>query len=174
MTKRVNAWSRKPTPSAIRRTPAARTSAEAGSGSQPVSDHGIRPATMPGATSRKAALPRAALALRTGPGRLSREGADQLGEALGLVLGNEGVGVLDPLEPRAGDRLRQALSVGGLEEAILDRPGEQRGLVELAQLVRGLEGVLGVDTLEQLDGVSADPTVGEEGRHPFAGRGRRE
>src|SRR5918992_1860260 len=41
------------------------------------------------------------------------EVADQLGEPIGAVLGREGAGVLDPLEPRCRDQLRQPLSVLG-------------------------------------------------------------
>src|SRR5829696_5653144 len=109
MTKRAKACSRKAARSAIRTAPVARSDGEAGSIRQSVSVHGITPAVTPGAISRNATLPRAALALGTSRGRLVRERAEQLREALGLVLGNERVGVLDSLELRSGNGLREAL-----------------------------------------------------------------
>ena len=63
-------------------------------------------------------------------GRLPGKARDQLGEPLGLVLRDEGVGVLDPLERRAVDRLGEPLREGDLEEAVLHRPGEQRRPIE--------------------------------------------
>ena len=68
--------------------------------------------------------------------RLAHEARDQLGQRAGLVLGREGAGVVDPLEPGDGAEVaRELLAVLGLEEAVLARPGDQRRPAELAQAV---------------------------------------
>src|ERR687895_2395119 len=62
-TKRANAWSRTPTPTIRTMTPATWKGNQINpdaSTSQPVSRHGIRPATMTGASAKKSALPAAA------------------------------------------------------------------------------------------------------------------
>src|SRR5262249_32956514 len=133
MTKRANAWSRKATPIAVRRTPRIRSAAGTEFVSHPVSSQGIRPAATPGAITRKSALPSAAQALRPGRRLLAGELRDQRGQALGLILGDEGVGVLDPLQGGALDLLGEPLGEGDLEEAILHRPGEQRRPIEFRQ-----------------------------------------
>src|SRR5690349_12740987 len=109
ITKRAKAYSRNATPIPTMKAPTTRVGAESVSTRQPVIAQGTRPATTPGATRRKRALPAAAFALRTRIGRLTGERADQLREALGPVFGHERVGVLDPLELRAGNRVRQPL-----------------------------------------------------------------
>src|SRR5204862_2779061 len=82
--------------------------------------------------------------------RLAREGGDQLGGALRLVDGDERVAVLDQLQARRGESLRQALAVAQLEEAVLGRPRDQHGLVELAEALCSLQRVALVDALEDL------------------------
>src|SRR5262245_42613151 len=99
--------------------PAMRSAAGAESISQPVSNQGIRPAATPGAMIKKNALPRAASALRTGRRGLAGERLDQGGQSFRLVLRDEGVRVLDPLQSRALDGVREPLGEGELEEAVL-------------------------------------------------------
>src|SRR5829696_692425 len=149
-----------------------RTTTGAASICQPVSSQGMRPATTPGASARKTALP-AAATLRDRCG-LSGKARDQLGEARGLVLRDKGVGVLDPLQPGAWDGVRELLREGELEEAVLHRPGEQRRPVEIAELLGSLKGVARVDAAQDLDSVAADFAVGEEWIDPLACRRRRE
>src|SRR5919201_6142675 len=101
--------------------------------------------------------------LARGPcGRLFvRERRDQPGGSLRLVDWNERVAVLDPLEASVRERLRQALGVAELEEAILGCPREQHGLVELAQSLGGLERVPGADAAEDRGELAADAPVGQ-------------
>src|SRR4051794_12251215 len=169
MTKRAKAWSRNATPVAISTAPATWTRGAAEPWCQCVMDHGINPATTPGATRRNRRLPRAALALRVRGRGFTGERRDQLGQSLGLVLRDEGVGVLDPLEPRTVDRLGQPLRERDLEEPVLDRPGEHGGPVEGAQLLRRLERVLRIDPLQDLDHIAADPLVGQVRIDPLTG-----
>src|ERR671919_1857605 len=170
MTKRAKACSRKATPAPIEAPPTMRTASGASSIFQSVSRYGTSPATTPGASRRKAALPAAAALRRDGCG-LSGKARDQLGEPLGLVLRDEGVGVLDSLQPGAPDGVSELLREGDLEEAVLHRPGEQRRPVKVAELLGSLEREARVDAAQDLDGVAADLTVREEGLDPLP-RGR--
>src|SRR4051794_40310826 len=170
MTKRANAWSRNAVP-AITSAPPTIWTASAGSWiCQPVSSQGISPATTPGTRTRKASVPAAAGALRDRR-RLSCKPGDQLGEPLGLILRDEGVGVVDLLQGRAVDGVRKPLREGELEEAILDRPGEHRRAVERAQPLGSLERVLRVDALQDLGHVPPDALVRQVRVHPLSGRG---
>src|SRR5262245_3080949 len=169
MTKRAKACSRKPTPSAIRTGPTTRRAAGALSDRQPVRSQGISPATTPGASTRNAALPAATNALRDRC-PFSGKALDQLGEALGLVLRDECVGVLDPLQRRSLDRRDELLGEGDLEEAVLDGPCQQGRAVEVPELVGRLDRVPRLDAPQDLDGVAADLAIGEEGADPLAGR----
>ena len=62
-----------------------------------------------------------------------------------LVDRNEGVAVLDPLEPAVRERGRQALRVREREHAVVGRPGDEHGLVEAAEPRRRLERVAARD-----------------------------
>src|SRR4051812_35515310 len=68
----------------------------------------------------------------------AREGGDELRRALRLIDGHVRVAVLDQLQARVRERFRQPLGVAQLEEAVLRGPGQQHGLVELAEAPRGL------------------------------------
>ncbi len=70
------------------------------------------------------------------------------------------------LDPCVGDRLRQALRVGELEEAVLGRPGEQGRPVELAESLGGLQRVALVQSGGDLGRVAPDPGVTLRGLHP--------
>src|SRR5215208_3259089 len=166
MTKRAKAWSRKAAPPTTRAAPAIRIARGESFISQPVSSQGRTPATAPGTRTRKVTVPAAAVALRDRC-RLSRKASDQLGEALGLILRDERVGVVDLLQCCALDRLRQPLREGELEEAVLDGPGEHRRAIEGAELLGGLEGVLRVDPAQDLRRVAPNVPIREEGVDPL-------
>src|SRR3954471_18238961 len=144
MAKRTNAWSRNVAPAAISAPPRIRRARGASYICQSVSSQGISPAMTPGTRTRNAVVP-AAAALRDRR-RLSRKAGDQLGEPLGLILRDEGVGVVDLLQGRAPgeevggvvflpggravDGAGEPLREGELEETVLDGPGEHRRAIE--------------------------------------------
>src|SRR4051812_32251887 len=169
MAKRTNAWSRNAAPAAISAPPRIRRARGASSIRQSVSSQGISPAMTPGTRTRNAVVP-AAAALRDRR-RLSRKAGDQLGEPLGLILRDEGVGVVDLLQGRAVDGVREPLREGELEETVLDGPGEHRRAVEGPQLLGSVERVLRVDALQNLDHVPPDALVRQKRIHPLPRRG---
>ena len=59
--------------------------------------------------------------------------------------------ILDPLEPRVRQVVRETVRVRRLEEAVLSRPSDQRRLVELAESVGGLVGVARVHSFDDKD-----------------------
>src|SRR4051794_32915155 len=144
ITKRAKACRRNPAPPATSAPPAIRIDSGASFICQPVSAQGMSPAMTPGTRTRNTAVPAAAGALRD-RGRLSCQPGGQLGEPLRLILRDERVGVLDLLQGRSPDGVREPLGEGELEEAILDGPGEHRGAVEGAQPLGRFERVLRVD-----------------------------
>src|SRR4051812_40387134 len=152
ITKRAKACRRNPAPPATSAPPAIRIDSGASFICQPVSAQGMSPAMTPGTRTKNTAVPAAAIALRD-RSRLSCKPGDQLGEPLRLILRDERVGVLDLLQGRSPDGVREPLGEGELEEPVLDGPGEHRRAIESAQPVGGLEGVFGMDALQHLDHV---------------------
>lgn len=60
---------------------------------------------------------------------------------IGLVLGDEGAGVLDDTDPRARQEPYEPLPVLEREEPVVARPHDRRRLVELRQAFGDLAGV---------------------------------
>jgi len=100
-------------------------------------------------------------AFARGRRRLAHEAGDQLGQGAGLVLGREGVGVLDPLQPRVGQARGQLLGMPGREEPVFAGPGDQGRVAERVQPRGRLAGVPGVEGHEGATKVGAHRGVGE-------------
>ena len=123
------------------------------------------------ATARCTRRPRRspALAARAAARRLRGlrdERRDHSARRCGWSSEHERLGVGDRLDPCVGDRLREALRVGELEEAVLGSPGEQGRSVELAKALRGLQRVALVQPGGELGRVAPHPGVSLRGLHP--------
>src|SRR3954469_25633775 len=92
--------------------------------------------------------------LRLASGQLgSGELGDELGQPLGLVLGDERPAVGDLLDAGIREQLREPARVLHREEAVLRGPREQHRPVERVEPLGGRERVALVHALEQLRGV---------------------
>ena len=105
------------------------------------------------------------MAFRPETGRRSRalplsailqEPANLLGQRVGLVLGDEGVAVLDQDEAPIRNDLRDALAVLRRKEAIVRGPCDEDRFSELVEALGSSLGVLRRDVAEDLVAVSTN------------------
>jgi hypothetical protein len=105
---------------------------------------------------------------RRGVAVANDERRDQLGESLGLVLGDERAAVLDLLQARAGDHCGEARGEAQREHQVVGRPREQRRQWLLVQALCCGQRVALVDRLQRRDHVGADRALAQR-RDPRGG-----